>query len=271
MKKNNIIWIYSLIVMGLLVILINSCKKDDPIVKKDAVITWASPTDITVGTALSATQLNATADVSGTFVYTPASGTVLGVGAAQNLKVDFTPTDAVNNNTATKTVTINVNSITIGSNYQGGKVAYIFVDGDPGYVEGETHGLIAANTDQSSGIIWAIVAYQFTNVTGTLDILGSGSANTDKIVAQNGAGSTYAAGLAREYTDGIYTDWYLPSRDELDKLYLNRVEVGGFAGANFWSSSEASGQTVWVRSFLDGDPDVLLKSDVYSVRAIRTF
>ena len=111
MKKNNRIWIYSLIVMGFLVILINSCKKDDPIVKKDAVITWANPADITSGTALSATQLNATADVAGTFVYTPASGTVLSVGAAQNLKVDFTPTDAVNYNTATKTVTINVTEI----------------------------------------------------------------------------------------------------------------------------------------------------------------
>jgi len=95
--------------IGLLITTINSCKKEeDPIIKKDAVITWAKPADITSGTALSATQLNATANVTGTFVYTPASGTVLSVGAAQSLKVDFTPTDAVNYNTATKTVTINV-------------------------------------------------------------------------------------------------------------------------------------------------------------------
>jgi uncharacterized protein (TIGR02145 family) len=111
MKKKNRILINSLLMMGLLVMLTNSCKKDDTIIKKDVVITWANPADITEGTALSATQLNATADVAGTFVYTPAIGTVLSVVANQNLKVDFTPTDAVNYNTATKTVTINVTNV----------------------------------------------------------------------------------------------------------------------------------------------------------------
>jgi hypothetical protein len=72
------------------------------------VITWANPADITYGTLLSATQLNATADVPGTFTYTPPSGTKLNAGPGQNLKVDFTPTDAVNYSAATKTVTINV-------------------------------------------------------------------------------------------------------------------------------------------------------------------
>ena len=51
----------------------------------------------------SATQLNATASVPGTFVYTPAAGTVLNAGAAQTLSVTFTPTDAANYTTATAT------------------------------------------------------------------------------------------------------------------------------------------------------------------------
>ncbi len=87
----------------------NSCTKD-PITptKKDPVITWTNPVDITNGTLLSATQLNATADVPGTFVYTPALGTNLSEGANQNLKVDFTPSDATSYNTASKTVSINV-------------------------------------------------------------------------------------------------------------------------------------------------------------------
>ena len=98
-----------LLVIGLFLTTANSCKKEeDPIVKEDPVISWASPSEIISGTALSASQLNATADVAGTFVYSPASGTILSVGAAQILKADFTPTDAVNYNTATKTVTINV-------------------------------------------------------------------------------------------------------------------------------------------------------------------
>lgn len=111
-KKRNI-WISPFLLIGMLLILTNSCTKDDPVIKKDVVITWANPADITVGMALSTTQLNATADVAGIFVYTPAIGTELSVGANQNLKVDFTPTDAVNYNTTTKTVTINVTEITV--------------------------------------------------------------------------------------------------------------------------------------------------------------
>src|SRR5262249_38200158 len=67
-----------------------------------------TPADITYGTALGATQLNATANTPGTFVYTPVSGTVLSAGAAQTLSVTFTPTDTANFTTATKTVSINV-------------------------------------------------------------------------------------------------------------------------------------------------------------------
>ena len=77
------------------------------------VITWANPADITYGTALTATQLNATSGgVAGTFVYTPASGTVLSAGAAQTLSVTFTPTTTANYNNVTATATINVNKAT---------------------------------------------------------------------------------------------------------------------------------------------------------------
>ena len=71
-------------------------------------ITWAKPADIVYGTALSATQLDATASVPGTFTYTPAAGTVLGAGNNQTLSVAFTPTDTTDYTTATATATINV-------------------------------------------------------------------------------------------------------------------------------------------------------------------
>ncbi len=74
-------------------------------------ITWANPSAITYGAALSATQLNATASVAGTFSYTPAAGTVLNAGA-QQLAVTFTPTDTANYNTATASVAITVNKAT---------------------------------------------------------------------------------------------------------------------------------------------------------------
>lgn len=81
--------------------------------KATPVITWATPAAITYGTGLSSTQLNATANVAGTFVYTPAAGTVLGASPqTQTLSVSFTPTDTVNYATATATVQILVNPAT---------------------------------------------------------------------------------------------------------------------------------------------------------------
>ena len=71
-------------------------------------ITWGNPADITYGTALGATQLNATASVPGTFAYTPASGTMLAAGDSQALAVTFTPSDTTNYTSATKSVAVNV-------------------------------------------------------------------------------------------------------------------------------------------------------------------
>ena len=70
-------------------------------------ITWAPPANITYGTALSNTQLNATASVAGAFVYTPAAGTVLATGTT-NLSVTFTPTDTTDYSSLTKTVPLTV-------------------------------------------------------------------------------------------------------------------------------------------------------------------
>jgi hypothetical protein len=76
--------------------------------KATPTINWNNPSDITYGTALSATQLNATASVAGAFVYAPPAGQVLHAGNNQTLHVDFTPTDAVNYNSVSKDVAVNV-------------------------------------------------------------------------------------------------------------------------------------------------------------------
>jgi uncharacterized protein (TIGR02145 family) len=128
MRTQKRIQINLLTAIGIVFFLANSCKKDESIVIKDPKINWANPADITVGTLLSATQLNAIANVAGTYIYTPPIGTSLSLGANQDLKVDFTPTDVTNYNTVSKTVKINViiatvtdfdgnvyNTITIGT------------------------------------------------------------------------------------------------------------------------------------------------------------
>jgi len=77
-------------------------------VKITPALTWPTPAAITYGTALSATQLNATATIPGTFSYTPLAGTVLGAGPAQTLAVTFTPTDPTTYNSATATTALTV-------------------------------------------------------------------------------------------------------------------------------------------------------------------
>jgi len=85
----------------------------NPATKVTPVITWANPAAITLGAALSATQLNATASyngspVAGIFTYTPGVGTMLGLGNGQQLAVSFAPSNTTLYNPASKTVTIDV-------------------------------------------------------------------------------------------------------------------------------------------------------------------
>ncbi|RIE14813.1 DUF1566 domain-containing protein, partial [Candidatus Cryosericum hinesii] len=171
----------------------------------------------------------------------------------------------------------------IGDPYGGGKVAYILQSGETikdasgnvlySYDANVQHGLIAALTDQSTGIIWAIPACQSTGVTGTLDSIGYGSANTDKIIAQNvGGGTTYAAGLARACTDGGFNDWYLPSSSDLAQLYSNRSLIGNFNNAlYYWSSYQSGATAAWTTYFATGSGATELKSSTQAVRAVRNF
>ena len=80
------------------------------VLKADPVITWDDPAAIDFGTLLNGTQLNATADTAGTFVYDPDTGVMLDAGD-QTLSVTFTPDDADNFNEVVASVTLTVNSI----------------------------------------------------------------------------------------------------------------------------------------------------------------
>jgi gliding motility-associated-like protein len=80
--------------------------------KATPIVTWPNPNGIAQGVALSDVQLNATANVPGTFSYSPAIGTVLDAGINQPLTVTFTPTDGANYNTRTQKVFINVGKLT---------------------------------------------------------------------------------------------------------------------------------------------------------------
>jgi hypothetical protein len=203
-------------------------------------------------------------------INTPASGLVVwcnNCGAVGELQVYSENATWTN---LSGTAAAGVYTPTIGDSYQGGKVAYVLQSSDPGYDATTPHGLIAATSDQSTGIRWYNGFYTTTGATGTA--IGTGLANTNTIISSQGATSTsYAAGLARAHTGGGYTDWYLPSKDELNKLYLNRIAIGGFADNGYWSSSELVNFYAWFQNFFNGVQFNSTKYTTYYVRAIRAF
>ncbi|AEV27914.1 hypothetical protein SpiGrapes_0050 [Sphaerochaeta pleomorpha str. Grapes] len=137
-----------------------------------------------------------------------------------------------------KEISISEQALSIGDYYQGGVVAYLYTSGF-GYVSGEVHGIIAAKNNQGS-IRWYNGTNELVGVSNTS--VGAGLANTNAIIAKQGAVSTsYAAGLARSYTGGGYADWFLPSLGELTLLYHNSALIGNLNldGSNYWSSNES--------------------------------
>ena len=159
----------------------------------------------------------------------------------------------------------------IGESYGGGKVFFVYDNGK--------HGLIAASSDQSNAIRW--FGGSNTNTRARGNGVGAGLKNTAIIIANQGPvdGNAFAATICNEYyvteTVGLvtttYGDWYLPSKYELNLLYLKKSEVGGFANWYYWSSTEIDSGWSSLQYFANGVNYRVNKNLTYAVRAIRAF
>ena len=206
----------------------------------------------------------ATDEVDGDLTSSIVTTGVVNTSIEGNYVITYTVSDTSGNTaTATRQVVVVFQNLAIGQSYQGGIIAYIDSTGQ--------HGLIVATADQSEGIQWYNGSYIVTGATGTA--IGTGLTNTNAIIAAQGSGS-YAASIARDYNGGGYTDWFLPSKDELNQLYENKNAIGGFGDDYyiFWSSTEYGSANAWFMYFDNGffsyDFD---KSFIFFVRAFRAF
>lgn len=152
--------------------------------------------------------------------------------------------------------------ITIGQHYGGGIVFYVDNTGQ--------HGLITTTDNQSPSIQWSDGNALITNATGTL--IGTGKGNTIAIINAQGPGN-YAATICDMLEIKEYNDWFLPSKEELNLLYLQKAKgvIGAFANDFYWSSTETSFNGAWSQSFTNGANSSTNKDGAYCVRAIRAF
>ena len=148
-------------------------------------------------------------------------------------------------------------------------------------------GIYRKSSDGSSLYVNGKASYSSSDCTGTE--IGTGKKNTDLLVKAMGDSayqlnkgtettSIYAAKLCSDLKYNGFEDWFLPSRDELNLLYVNlhNANLGDFEDGRentYWSSSESSSdiKSVWVQSFVRGEQDGRARQSRYKVRAVRAF
>jgi len=165
-------------------------------------------------------------------------------------------------------------TVAIGDMVHGGIVFWV----DP---TDNTKGKVCAMTDQSIGAEWGCYSI---NVAGA-DALDNGLQNTLDILNE-GCGldnqtNSVAANICAAYRGGGYSDWFLPSKDELNQMYLNKATINataianggsGFANSSYWSSTEYDFSNAWRQYFYNGSQGYYDKRQYsFYVRAVRAF
>ncbi len=152
----------------------------------------------------------------------------------------------------------------------GGKIFYRSAAGFTMADDGSTACYLEAAPTGMSELAWGPVI----GSGGTDTSIGTGRKNTAFILAEDAAAP--AALASRDYSNNGKTDWFLPSKDELDQLYTNRSFVGGLTPDSikyYWSSSQHDNVItyVWYQDFYGGACNFYQPSALYYSHAIRAF
>jgi len=120
---------------------------------------------------------------------------------------------------------------------------------------------------------------QFANWSGnetqligtTSTAIGTGYSNTLAIIAQDASPDRAGTRIRAYRGPNNLSDWFLPSKDELAQLYLQKTTVGGFVLDLYTSSSEYSATTAWSQFFTNGTQTYDTKHNANYIRPIRAF
>ncbi len=129
----------------------------------------------------------------------------------------------------------------------------------------------AAPADLGTELAWCS---DITNLLGvSKTTIGTGALNTAEMLltCTSGAAFSVDAYISPTYNSTTYSDWFLPSKDELNQLYSNKSTIGGFATSSYWSSSEKAAGSAWCQYFrlrLQYDD---VKDGLNHIRPVRTF
>ena len=196
------------------------------------------------------------------------------ISAAKGLVLFNTTTNTLQINEGDATtanwlsLTASTCGLSIGDTHQGGIIFYLDGSG--------CQGLVAAPSDQSTSASWYNGNYIDTRAYGSG--LFEGKYNTSMINNTQG-GASSAAAICADLTLGGYNDWYLPSIEELNKMYKNIGQgnvlglgnVGNFANYFYWSSTEFDNFLAWEQHFGNGNQYDIGKYYALNVSAARAF
>jgi prepilin-type N-terminal cleavage/methylation domain-containing protein len=228
----------------------------------------ASLTVSVSGDTVTVTQTNGSLTASGSVEFVDGVATITDATAGSGGSSTTTSTTVAPTTTAASTTTTTVASYSVGdTGPAGGKIFYVaptpFACG-PTLASTCTY-LEAAPADVSGTFTWCS---NNSTLIGTAAAIGTGMKNTTDADATCTSG---AIQQAADYSNGGYADWFLPSKDELNELYLQKNVVGGFAAGSYRSSSEGNANLVWFQNFSNGYQNDSLKSSDLRVRPVRAF
>jgi len=161
----------------------------------------------------------------------------------------------------------------------GGLIFYVDPPGAKLLPAGKTYLEAAPQSTEwnATGIQWSNITDNLIGASAEGAAIGSGESNTYAIIHQSGHTASAAKlcdDLVTSEGTTYYSDWFLPSKDELNLMYQNLKQygVGGFGPGNYWSSTEFNATDAWILTLNGNSPFNYTKS--YSgctVRAVRAF